>query len=74
MQKPQRGGVQRHALEMRGVLEAIITHPKGIETQTQLVRLQNLGCALGQGYLLARPAEPAAIERLLIDQTLATPA
>jgi dipeptidyl-peptidase III len=24
----------RHALEMRGVLEAIITHPKGIETQT----------------------------------------
>src|SRR6187455_842898 len=24
----------RNALEMRGILEAIITHPKGIETQT----------------------------------------
>jgi dipeptidyl-peptidase III len=34
----------RHALEMRGVLEAIITHPKGIETQTlsEIVRYTKL--------------------------------
>jgi len=60
-------------LQLAGALRLQVV-AEGIETQTQLVRLQNLGCALGQGYLLARPAEPAAIERLLIDQTLATPA
>ena len=60
-------------LQLAGALRLQVV-AEGIETKTQLARLQNLGCALGQGYLLARPAEPAAIERLLIDQTLATPA
>jgi EAL domain-containing protein (putative c-di-GMP-specific phosphodiesterase class I) len=28
---------------------------EGIETPSQLARLRELGCAFGQGYLLARP-------------------
>jgi diguanylate cyclase (GGDEF)-like protein len=57
-------------LQLAGALRLEVV-AEGIETETQLHRLQALGCALGQGYLLARPAEPAVIERLLVDQALA---
>ena len=49
-----------------GVVKAIVeighalglaTVAEGIETLTQLQRLQALGCDLGQGYLLARPLD-----------------
>ena len=42
---------------------------EGIETEPQLMRLRELGCGLGQGYLLARPMPapevPAYLERQL---------
>jgi diguanylate cyclase (GGDEF)-like protein len=38
---------------------------EGIEEPDQLVLLRDLGCFTGQGYLLGRPARPAAIEALL---------
>ena len=57
-------------LQLAGALRLQVV-AEGIETETQLRRLQALGCALGQGYFLARPAEPAAIERLLVDQAIA---
>jgi diguanylate cyclase (GGDEF)-like protein/PAS domain S-box-containing protein len=38
---------------------------EGIETREQLDRLLELDCELGQGYLFARPLEPAAIETLV---------
>jgi diguanylate cyclase (GGDEF)-like protein len=38
---------------------------EGIETEEQLVLLQALGCAFGQGYLLAKPMPAAAITKLL---------
>ena len=57
-------------LQLAGALRLQVV-AEGIETETQLNRLQALGCALGQGYFLARPAEPAAIERLLVDQSIA---
>jgi EAL domain-containing protein (putative c-di-GMP-specific phosphodiesterase class I) len=60
-------------LQLAGALRLQVV-AEGIETETQLRRLQALGCALGQGYLLARPAEPAVIERLLVDQALANTA
>ena len=41
---------------------------EGIETAEQLARLIELGCPLGQGYLLGRPAQAAAAEQLLIAQ------
>ena len=38
---------------------------EGIETEAQLKQLQEMGCALGQGYLLAYPKTPAGITALL---------
>jgi diguanylate cyclase (GGDEF)-like protein len=38
---------------------------EGIETDAQLGFLRDNGCALGQGYLYARPLEVAAFDRLL---------
>ncbi len=38
---------------------------EGIETEEQLVLLQALGCAYGQGYLLARPMSSEALVPLL---------
>ncbi len=41
---------------------------EGIETESQLKLLQNLGCDYGQGYLLARPATKEATERSLYER------
>lgn len=43
---------------------------EGIETQTQLDHLQELGCALGQGYLFGRPVPHEEFEDLLTDGVL----
>ncbi|MGC1418870.1 MAG: EAL domain-containing protein [Acidimicrobiales bacterium] len=43
---------------------------EGIETPTQLKRLQRLGCELGQGFLFS-PALPAALAALMVDQVFA---
>jgi EAL domain-containing protein (putative c-di-GMP-specific phosphodiesterase class I) len=45
---------------------------EGIETDAQLAQLQDMGCELGQGYLLARP-QPAADVSLLLHKLDATP-
>ncbi|HEY8560407.1 MAG TPA: EAL domain-containing protein, partial [Pyrinomonadaceae bacterium] len=45
-------------LKMRVIAE-------GIETDSQLKVLKNLGCDYGQGYLLAKPLPKDAIEDLL---------
>jgi EAL domain-containing protein (putative c-di-GMP-specific phosphodiesterase class I) len=39
--------------------------PEGVETEGQLNLLQELGCHFVQGFLLARPLEPAAFAALL---------
>ena len=38
---------------------------EGIETEAQLKQLQEMGCGLGQGYLLAYPKSSADITSLL---------
>ncbi|MBF2056723.1 MAG: EAL domain-containing protein [Cyanobacterium sp. T60_A2020_053] len=38
---------------------------EGIETESQLEKLQELGCQLGQGYLFAKPMNVKDIERFL---------
>jgi diguanylate cyclase (GGDEF)-like protein/PAS domain S-box-containing protein len=64
-----------------GVAKAIVsigqslgmrTVAEGVETLEQLDRLRGIGCALGQGYLFARPLAREAFERLLLDWTPAT--
>lgn len=39
------------------------TLAEGIETEEQLARMRELGCGLGQGFLLGRPAPPEAFLR-----------
>jgi EAL domain-containing protein (putative c-di-GMP-specific phosphodiesterase class I) len=46
------------SLELRTIAE-------GVEDEAQLLRLQELGCDHGQGYLFAPPLEVAALERFL---------
>jgi EAL domain-containing protein (putative c-di-GMP-specific phosphodiesterase class I) len=41
------------------------TVAEGIETDEQWSTLRDLGCDLGQGFLFARPAEPAQISAML---------
>jgi EAL domain-containing protein (putative c-di-GMP-specific phosphodiesterase class I) len=57
-----------------GVVKAIVeighalglaTVAEGIETLTQLQRLQALGCDLGQGYLLGRPLDRDVMAELV---------
>lgn len=40
---------------------------EGIETESQLALLQNLGCDYGQGYLLAKPQTVEKTEKLLYE-------
>jgi EAL domain-containing protein (putative c-di-GMP-specific phosphodiesterase class I) len=58
----------------RALLEAIVTMagslsldviPEGIEEQEQLNQLRAMGCRIGQGFLLSRPAAADAIDLLL---------
>jgi EAL domain-containing protein (putative c-di-GMP-specific phosphodiesterase class I) len=39
--------------------------PEGVETEDQLGFLEQLGCRFAQGFLLARPLEPARLAELL---------
>ena len=39
--------------------------PEGIETEAQLVKLTELGCRLGQGFMFSPAVEAAEIERML---------
>ena len=47
---------------------------EGIETVEQLEVLQGLGCVLGQGFLMARPADASAVTELLLGPRLLAPA
>jgi diguanylate cyclase (GGDEF)-like protein/PAS domain S-box-containing protein len=38
---------------------------EGIEREAQLLRLRRMSCGLGQGYLFAKPLDPAGAEELL---------
>lgn len=48
----------------------IETLAEGVETLEQLAHLKRLNCNYGQGYLMSRPVDPAAIEKLLTAQRL----
>src|SRR5581483_11420414 len=54
-----------HTLIQLGKTLGLETLGEGIEEPGQLARLQREQCDLGQGFLLARPLEPAAMERFL---------
>jgi len=60
--------------ESRAIVRAIVgmAHalglgvvPEGVETEEQLATLIEMGCEFAQGFLLARPLDPAAVAELL---------
>jgi diguanylate cyclase (GGDEF)-like protein/PAS domain S-box-containing protein len=57
-------GIVRAIVEIGRAL-GMTTVAEGIETRTQLERLQALGCDLGQGYLLGRPLDRDVIAELV---------
>ena len=46
---------------------------EGIETPYQYERLGQMGCAYGQGYLIAKPLEVATVEKRFLQQNSITP-
>jgi EAL domain-containing protein (putative c-di-GMP-specific phosphodiesterase class I) len=47
---------------------------EGIEHESQLHRLVDLGCDKGQGYLMSRPLDRDAAKLLVADHTMSTSA
>ena len=66
---PRRGDGVVHAIVEIGRALGLTTVAEGIETPTQLARLRELGCELGQGYLFAQPLERDAMADLVARRT-----
>ena len=45
---------------------------EGIETAEQLAQLREMGCAVGQGFLFARPLDASALSKLLMEESQST--
>jgi EAL domain-containing protein (putative c-di-GMP-specific phosphodiesterase class I) len=56
--------VVRHVIQLCHALNITVT-AEGIETEAQYLRLRDLGCDYGQGYLFARPGPAGVINGLL---------
>ena len=66
---PRRGaGVVRAIIEIGRALGLTIV-AEGIETPTELQRLRDLGCVLGQGFLFSQPLEPDEMADLVARRT-----
>jgi EAL domain-containing protein (putative c-di-GMP-specific phosphodiesterase class I) len=59
------GGALLHTLIQLGKALKLETLAEGIEDAAQLSRLQAEDCDSGQGFLFARPLEPARLQRFL---------
>jgi EAL domain-containing protein (putative c-di-GMP-specific phosphodiesterase class I) len=66
---PRRGAGVVHAIVEIGRALGLTTVAEGIETPTELRRLRELGCGLGQGYLFSHPLEPDAMANLVARRT-----
>jgi len=66
---PERGAGVVHAIIEIARALGLATVAEGIETPTELRRLQELGCGLGQGYLFARPLERDGMADLVAGKT-----
>ncbi len=66
---PDQGSGLAGAIVEIGRALGIGTIAEGIETERQRERLLAMGCPLGQGYLLGRPLESAAMLELVADSS-----
>jgi EAL domain-containing protein (putative c-di-GMP-specific phosphodiesterase class I) len=62
---PETGAPITGAIVALGASMGISVIAEGIETDTQLEYLRNLGCTAGQGFMLARPQTAAGISALI---------
>ncbi len=67
MDKPARQGILRYIIGLAHWLKLDVV-AEGVETKSQMERLKNLGCDYIQGYYMAKPMEPEALEELLRKQ------
>lgn len=65
MESSAEGAALVHMIVQLGKDLNLVTLAEGIETPSQLARLQLEECVAGQGYLLARPLDPGAMGELL---------
>jgi len=69
------GGAPQDALIVSGIVElaralGLTVVAEGVETPAQLALLERMGCRYAQGFLLARPLDPAALEAVLAGPAL----
>jgi EAL domain-containing protein (putative c-di-GMP-specific phosphodiesterase class I) len=69
---PEESALARASLQL-GDTFGLDVIAEGIETDEQRAQLEVIGCRLGQGFLLARPAPSAEIERHLAGPRVSTP-
>ncbi|TMH01218.1 MAG: EAL domain-containing protein [Betaproteobacteria bacterium] len=67
---PQNVEIVRAVLLLGRSLNKLVI-AEGIETHDQLRRLKQLGVPVGQGYWLARPLPPSAVQELLFEPNVA---
>ena len=61
---PQRSALLRGMVDLGRALSLDVV-AEGVEEAGQVVKLRELGCPLGQGYLFSGPLDAAALERFL---------
>jgi EAL domain-containing protein (putative c-di-GMP-specific phosphodiesterase class I) len=64
---PESGALVRTLVQL-GKSLGLETLAEGIEESEQRTQLEHEQCDSGQGYLFARPLEPAAVESYLADR------
>ena len=69
LDEPGRGAGVVHAMVEIGRALNLTTVAEGIDTPTELRRLQDLGCELGQGYVFSPPLEPDEMAALVAGKT-----
>ena len=69
MTENREGQTLIHTLVQLGKALSIETFAEGIEQQQELTLLQAEHCDSGQGYLFARPLDPASIEMFFQSET-----
>ncbi|EXG83014.1 putative bifunctional diguanylate cyclase/phosphodiesterase [Cryptosporangium arvum] len=68
----RQGAAVTEAIIRLGRILELTTVGEGIETAAQAAELQALGCAIGQGYLFARPATAADLDPMITGRSPGT--
>ncbi|MFG1925471.1 putative bifunctional diguanylate cyclase/phosphodiesterase [Cryptosporangium sp. NPDC048952] len=68
----RQGAAVTEAIIRLGQILELTTVAEGIETAAQAAELQALGCAVGQGYLFARPATATDLEEMITGRSPGT--